>query len=138
MRPFPKNGRPSGWPFWLLLAAWFCANSPQSATFSVILWAKGSRHFSHQERLRADVARLLAGTQAPSPPRIARSAPARPFAAPVPAEAVLKKLDLTAPVAVEDVAPGIRALDHSELLVRVPHGPRCEPPLPPPRAQAIA
>jgi hypothetical protein len=84
------------------------------------------------------VASLLAGKEAPPAPGIARSAPARPFTAPVPAEAVLKKLDLTAPIAVGSVAPGIRALDHAELLVRAPSGARCEPPLPPPRAQAVA
>jgi hypothetical protein len=138
MRPFPRNGRPSGWPFWLLIAAWFCANSPQAATYSLIVWAKGSQHFSHQERLKEDVARLLTGKEASSAPWIAGSAPALPFAPQVPIDGVLKKLDLTAPLAVDAIAPGIRELDYAEPFVREPSGARYEPLLPPPRARAIA
>jgi hypothetical protein len=138
MRPFPRNGRPSGWPFWLLIAAWFCANSPQAATYSLIVWAKGSQHFSHQERLKEDVARLLTGEKALPGAGIAGPAPARPFAPQVPIDAVLKKLDLTAPLAVDAAAPGMRELDYAGPLVREPCGSRYEPLLPPPRAWAIA
>jgi len=119
------------------LAAWFCANSPQAATYSFIVWAGDSRHFSHQERLRADVALLLAGRPAPGAPRAVSAAPARPFAPPVPAEAVLKKLDLSAPIAVEGAAPGIRALAFPEPPPGAPFGTRLEPLLTPPRAAAI-
>jgi hypothetical protein len=97
-----------------------------------------SQHFTHQERLKADVARLLTGKGAPPAPRLVESVPARPVAAPVPAEAVFKKLDLSAPLAVESVAPGLRALSHPEPLVRTLRGTRFEPPVPPPRANPIA
>ena len=50
------------WPFWLLVAAWWCANAPQAATFELILWVKGAAHFSHQAELRRDVAAILNGT----------------------------------------------------------------------------
>jgi len=136
MRASLRNKRPAGWPFWLLLAAWLCANSPQSATYSLIVWVKGSGHFSHQERLVADVARLLEGEGAPLALKTAGSAPARPFAPPVPAEAVLKKLDLSAPLAAESAAPSARAFAHAEPVVRAPCGARFEPLLPPPRAKA--
>ena len=53
--------RPARWPFWLLVAAWWCANTPQAATFEVILWLKGAACFSHQADLRADVASILTG-----------------------------------------------------------------------------
>jgi len=138
MRPSPRNRKPSGWPFWLLIAAWFCANSPQSVAYNLIVWAKGSQHFSHQERLKADVAFLLKGGEAPPAPRIVKSPPARPVAEPIPTEAVLKKLDLSATLAVESLAPGLHALAYAEPPVRVPCGARFEPLLPPPRAKSTA
>ena len=138
MRASLRNAKPSGWPFWLLLAAWFCANSPQAATYSLIVWAHGARHFSHQERLKADVAFILAGRQPASAPISVASATARPFSPPVPAEAVLKKLDLSAPVAVEAVAPASRGPEYRDPPVRVPYGARLEPLLTPPRGESFA
>lgn len=82
------------WPFWLLLAAWVCANSPQAATYALLAWLGEARHFSHQQRLTAEVASLLAGERAPGPGVAMTDAPAKPPAPPLPAEAVLKKLDL--------------------------------------------
>jgi hypothetical protein len=138
MRPSPRNKQPPGWPFWLLLAAWFCANTPQAVTYDLMVWAKGSRHFSHQDRLKADVARLLAGGTAPVALRAARPAPAQPSSCPIPAEAVLKKPDLSAPLAVDSFVPASRALVHPEPAVREPCGARFEPLLPPPRASEAA
>src|ERR1022692_529976 len=91
MRPSLRKKGPAGWSFWLLLAAWLCANSPQSVAYSLITWAMRSQHFTHQERLKADVARLLTGKGAPPAPRLVESVPARPVAAPVPAEADLDR-----------------------------------------------
>lgn len=48
-------------PFWLLIAAWFCANTPQIASLHVILWVKNAHHFSHQQQLRHQVAAVLSG-----------------------------------------------------------------------------
>jgi hypothetical protein len=55
----------SRWPFWLLLAAWLCASYPLAATY-VVVWLGEARTFSHQQRLTADVARLLVGEETPS------------------------------------------------------------------------
>jgi hypothetical protein len=49
------------WPFWLLIAAWVCANTPQVAAWHVIVWIKNAQHFSHQAQLRGEVASLLSG-----------------------------------------------------------------------------
>jgi hypothetical protein len=52
------------WPFWLLIAAWVCANTPQVAAWHVIVWVKNAQHFSHQAQLRGEVASLLSGKPA--------------------------------------------------------------------------
>jgi hypothetical protein len=91
-----KRRKQATLPFLLLLAAWFCANGPQSLTFDVILWAKGARHFSHQQQLKDEVALLLAGPHAKAV--LASVRPAPPSAPSVPAsrEVVSKRLDLAA------------------------------------------
>lgn len=50
-------------PFWVLIAAWFCANTPQTATWHAIVWLKDARHFSHQNELKARVAAALGGIE---------------------------------------------------------------------------
>jgi hypothetical protein len=57
----PSQKKPAKWPFWLLVAAWWCANAPQAATYEAILWLKGAVYFSHQAELRADVVAILTG-----------------------------------------------------------------------------
>ncbi len=138
MRPAFKRGDPPGWPFWLLFAAWFCANSPQALTYNVIVWAKGGSHFSHQERLKADVALLLSGRKPAGGDKAIASTPVRPVAPPVPGEAVLKKLDLSAPVFSASDVPLPGAFEFPEPAVRVPEGSRLEPLLTPPRSQPTA
>lgn len=59
--------RAAKWPFWLLVAAWWCANTPQAATFEMILWLKGAASFSHQAELKADVAAILSGVPKVAP-----------------------------------------------------------------------
>ena len=121
------------WPFWLLLAAWFCANSPQAATYEIVVWLGEARHFSHQQRLSAEVAFILAGERAPAVMAAARAAPERPFAPPVPAEATLKKIDLLVTLATELMPPTVRAFVPGVSAVKVPASPWCEPPVEPPR-----
>ncbi|MGD1030911.1 MAG: hypothetical protein ABSA05_07180 [Opitutaceae bacterium] len=130
-----RRANPSSWPIWLLFAAWFCANSPQSLTYDLILWTRGAQHFSHQERLRAEVAAILLGKGGKMTAQVEK-APARPSAPPIPAEAVMKKIDLYAPIAIASVAPAQPELILPSEFVRAPHRARAEPLLPPPRGQA--
>lgn len=93
------------WPFWLLIAAWVCANSPQAATYAFLTWLAEARSFAHQQRLTVEVAFLLGGGKEPE--RVARTentAPAQPPPA-VPPEAVLKKLPLALEHATESPFP---------------------------------
>jgi hypothetical protein len=92
----PRHAR---WPFWLLLAAWFCANSPQAAMFAVVNWIGESRHFTHQQRLVSDVAHLLGGVAKEKADVIlaVETGLEHPQAPVVPRDAVLKKIDLSAP-----------------------------------------
>jgi hypothetical protein len=118
----------------LLCAAWFCANNPQSATVDLIAWARGARHFSHQERLRADVAFVLAGRPRPMAREVRGSSPARPVAPQVPAEAVIKKIDLYAVATSWPIAPPAGEFEYRDGQLRIPEASRQEPLLPPPRA----
>ena len=127
-----KRANASSWPIWLLFAAWFCANSPQSVTYDLIQWTRDARHFTHQERLKADVAAMLSGKNGKMTAQVEKP-PARPSAPPIPAEAVLKKIDLYAPIGITSVAPPVRNLILPTEFVRTPNRSRPEPLLPPPR-----
>jgi hypothetical protein len=127
----------SSWPIWLLFAAWFCANSPQSVTYDLILWTRDARHFTHQERLKADVAAMLSGTGGKMTAQVEKP-PARPSAPPIPAEAVLKKIDLYAPIVIASIAPPTREPNPTAELPGAPDRGRPEPLLPPPRGQQKA
>lgn len=94
--------RRARWPFWLLLAGWVCANSPQVAVYAVLTWVAEAREFAHQRDLTRDVAFLLAGAKrehrvaavlARTESAQGKQAAGLP-AAPVPTAAVVKKLDL--------------------------------------------
>jgi hypothetical protein len=127
------RGKPATWPFALLVLAWFCANSPQSLTFNVIVWARGARHFSHQERLKAEVAFLLAGPHRRAVLAAASPPPPAPPVVPVPDEAVVRKIDLAA---AGQAALGIlpaEAVCFVSADFRAGPAERAEPPLAPPR-----
>jgi hypothetical protein len=87
------------WPFWLLIAAWVSANSPQAATYAVFAWLADARDFSHQQQLTRDVAHLLAGEKAPAraTPVVVANDEREPTTqrSAFPAAAVLKKIDLS-------------------------------------------
>lgn len=59
-----RSSRFACYPFWVLIAAWLCANTPQVASWHVILWVKQAQHFSHSSRLHAEVYALLSGQTA--------------------------------------------------------------------------
>lgn len=103
MNPRLRSRRPARWPFWLLLAAWVCANAPAIAICALLTWLGEARHFSHQQRLVTDVAFVLTGKEAPGLGLLAAvKGAARPAPLPVaPAELELKKLDLAVERTVE-------------------------------------
>jgi hypothetical protein len=126
---------PARWPIWLLFAAWFCANSPQSLTYELVVWTRDAQHFSHQERLKAEVAAILSGRDGGASRRV-EQAPERPSAPPIPAEGVLRKIDLFAPLAIASITPQRQELKFPTQFVRAPDRARSEPLLPPPREAA--
>jgi hypothetical protein len=128
-----RRCRSARWPFWLLLAAWFCANSPQAATYGLIVWLGQARHFSHQQRLTLQVATVLGGEHARSALAADKATPDRPVSPPIPAEATLKKIDLAITLSSELIPPACRALVPRFCTVSMPAAPWSEPPSEPPR-----
>ena len=108
-----RSRKPAGarWPFWLLIVAWVCANSPQVAAYALLTWIGEARSFSHQQRLTAEVAHVLTGTKAAE--RISwtknTEATERPFAPLVPVEATLKKIQLAVEETADLLPPDARA-----------------------------
>lgn len=57
----PKAGLRLAVAFWLLAAAWLCANIRSGTVSGLITWIEESSKFSHQRRLTLEVAMLLGG-----------------------------------------------------------------------------
>ena len=129
--------RPARWPFWLLLAAWFCANSPQAATYALLTWLGEARHFSHQQRLTAEVAAVLTGAEAPIVFAAVTAAPARPFAPLVAADTTLKKIELAVERTAEVLPPAEREKVRVARAMALPEPRRVAPPHDPPRARLV-
>lgn len=128
------------WPFWLLLAAWVCANSPQAATYALFAWIAEARSFSHQQRLSSDVVALLGG-EAAAPAEASRAAaaapsPVEPLPA-VPPDAVLKKFPLACEPVAEFLPPVLRADRPADDPRGIPGTLRAPPPHGPPRVAAV-
>jgi hypothetical protein len=133
-RSHPPSRR---WPFWLLLAAWVCANSPQAATYALLSWITEARSFTHQQRLTSDVAFLLGG-EVPRENAVAKNevpGPVKP-PVPVPPDAVLKKLELSCERLAEVLPPALRAICPNEAVRACPDSFRAPPPHGPPRVNA--
>jgi hypothetical protein len=125
------------WPFWLLLVAWACANTPQIAVFTMLTWMAEGRSFTHQERLKQDVARLLAGQKPTSPiadavAEVQKRLPAKP-PAPVPADLVMKKLELAIEETCDALPARVPVGRYDETAWRCPAALCGEPPHGPPR-----
>ena len=102
MRPAALHRLNARWPFWLLLAAWFCAHSPQILTYELVVWVGDARHFSHQQRLTSAVAFVLAGEEPAPVAIVALGEPlCPPFAPAIPADATLQKITLAKPETTE-------------------------------------
>jgi hypothetical protein len=131
-----KNTHPK-WPFWLLLGAWFCANTPQGAIFTALTWMAEARSFTHQQRLSADVARILGGEKATSPiaEKVASAqkqtpAKSQPVA---PAGFLLKKIELSLEMTTELLPVALRASRQQDVGWLCPEPRRGAPPHGPPR-----
>jgi hypothetical protein len=130
----------SPWPFWLLIAAWVCANAPQAALYAGLAWLAEARSFSHQQRLTVEVAYLLGGDAA-RPERTGAIAATRTAATPkaptaVPADAVLKRLPLYLEQTADVLPPALGAGRPREIARAAPDTLRAPPPHGPPRAAA--
>ena len=125
------------WPFWLLLAAWICANTPQVALFTALTWLTEGRSFAHQQRLTLDVACLLAGEKPSSPITDTVAAAQKQIPAksipPIPADAVIKKIELSLETISELLPAALRASHRIGLAWLCPPPQRCAPPHGPPR-----
>ena len=66
------------WPIWLLLLAWICANCPGHVIYAGLTWLDHARTFSHHNRLKLEVARLLTKTEIPDlPEHVAPTIPSK-------------------------------------------------------------
>ena len=104
-----QNRSSARWPFWLLIAAWICANSPQSAAFVVLTWLNEAGQFTHQQRLTSQVALLLTGEKEPDVvARAVEKMPKQPLPS-VPPDTVVKKIELGLEKSSKLLAPALRA-----------------------------
>jgi hypothetical protein len=139
MRSRTTTSAKSRWPFWLLIAAWVCANSPQVAIVAVLAWLTEARTFSHQRELTREVAHLLSGEEAKSrvAERLGRmwtrnaTEDETPQRAPLAPPVVLKRIDLADEAQVAVATPVVQgnfghAVESWAALTRraaPPHGP---------------
>ena len=126
------------WPFWLLIMAWFCANSPQSATFAVLAWAGEARSFSHQNRLSQDLVHLLVGEEKAVVVNSAEEAPSPPTAPAIPTAATLKKIELAVEHLARTQVPSQSEIRRTVVSTQVDGLVRSRPPHEPPRAAAVS
>lgn len=132
--PFFSSRRTlSGGTVWILVLAWLCANAPQAMTLRFVTWTKDARTFSHQERLKEEVASLLSHQKAEPAQLAARPVPPQSTALPVVTEVVLKKIDFHAAPPVRMTPPEAQDGRYRDDQRRPLEAVRAEPPVPPPR-----
>jgi hypothetical protein len=134
---YQRSRKPTGWRFCLLIAAWFCANTPQSLVYNLGAWCAGARHFSHQERLKAEAACLL-GAKRADVFRVVAAPAGMPNPPPIPEGAVLKRPDLSAETVAALIAPDPARQVFGNRRDEGSGRARLAPLLTPPRAYAIA
>lgn len=138
MSPRSSSHAAPRWPFWLLLVAWVCANSPQIAIFTALTWLDGGRDFSHQQRLTQQVAFLLGGETAPGiVAKVVEEAPAQPLP-PLPPDAFAKKIQLSVERVAEFLPPALRAGYREVAELECVDELRAPPPHGPPRLNQVA
>lgn len=137
MRPLHRKSTPSPWPYWLLLLAWVCANSPQSASYAAIAWLGEARSFSHQQRLSADVARLLTGEELP-PAEIAHAEKPLAEKPAVPAMPAVTKIELATESSVHSLIPDLPVSLLAQRVRLLESALRAPPPHGPPRVAVVS
>jgi len=141
MSRFRRRLSASPWPFWLLIAAWVCANAPQAALYAGLAWLAEARSFTHQQRLTVEVAYLLGGdaTRTAEAAKVAATRTDAPAKAPtaVPADAVLKKIVLALGRGAEIRMPATARGSTSGEQTEDGGIGRAEPRLGPPRVRAV-
>lgn len=110
MRVRRQRRIPLAGAFWLLALAWLCANLRPATVTASLDWLAGSKRFSHQQRLTARVATLLAGdstTAAAPATTVARTTPPEPTPPRPPAapETPFKKLEVPLAREITRLAP---------------------------------
>ncbi|HEY9250761.1 MAG TPA: hypothetical protein VIO38_16590 [Rariglobus sp.] len=99
-----RSSRFACYPFWVLIVAWLCANTPQVALWHAILWVKQAQHFSHSSQLRSEVYALLSGQPIDHSSRygaqpVESETPSKPaVAADFSVKKILLSLEATSPV----------------------------------------
>lgn len=124
------------WPFWLLIAGWFCANIPATAPMQVFAWIKGAEHFSHYGALRESVASLLAGQPDVAATQLASVAtnPTRHSRPPaLPREGEIKKIDFDPSTEFFRLSSAMPASARPVFEIHAPADPVVDVPYPPPR-----
>lgn len=132
-----RRHQPSRWPFWLLIAAWVCANTPQLALITVAAWIGEARHFTHQKQLSLQVAALLGGQRET---RALATAPKLPAPMPtpiIPADFFAKKFDLGLEIASAAPPPSLRSEVEGIADPAMPDSPSLTPPHEPPRVRGL-
>lgn len=134
----PKRASGIAVAFWLLAAAWLCANLQPPTVRSVFSWIVEGTNFSHQQRLTLEVAKLLGGER---PVRMIAKSTSAPKPAPkLPAlpETPFKKLEvpLARYVGVAIIPLGLEKYVEAERVVRDRE--RSAPPHEPPRREAMS
>lgn len=130
-----RKSSPARWPFWLLIAAWICANTPQSALFATMSWLAESRHFTHQQRLSAQVAHLLGGERMPERVDVVTGEPYRQPPPALPADTALKKIVLALESDGADLKPAELVGGRKRIAAKLPDMRREPPPDEPPRSK---
>ncbi len=130
----------AAWPFWLTVAAWFCANVPPTATAQLFTWIKGTEHFSHYADLRQSVASLLSGKRDPASAQLTHARSAHQSLPPAlpPAGVEVKKIDFATATGSLRLIASLPESVRPVLEIHAPADPVVEVPYPPPRVRELA
>jgi hydrogenase/urease accessory protein HupE len=114
MRKFGRKGRIEAVAFWILVAAWICANNPQAAAVATMSWVKEAHRRSSHESLNLTVAQLLGGQSKAPAPTVEPAKTERAGKPPAVVHFTLKKLELASESTSSGLAPSRPVLPASQ------------------------